>query len=401
MNKKTDIGNKIAIVAVATLITAVVSFVSIPHRATACTLGGVTGEIAAEDGIFFGQTMDNAWWKTRHTLWVIQPENGYKYIGTKAYIWGFWTGMNEKGFGYAGAAVGARDKDKAREGAWSKFDIGPKLLEKCVTVRDAIRELKKAKPFAPDISTRNVIMGDAEGNLALVEISYGRVNVQTLIQDGYVMRTNHFVSAQMEDMDSKEPDPYYCERLERAQTWFSERLEAGPPSIEVEELFEYFGYVYLTRLDSTSSGPGTCGIMQPKKLTYWFTYGWPRGNLPPTDLENRQLLQNMTWGSWIPFYLPELPPGQYTTELGQLTPLGIQYVYSHFSPNLQRDPDWLKYQSVDTMDTWYKPLEDVVSPDGYSPKDNPYGPGGFIGTWKRREGFVPCVSSDYICPEPE
>jgi len=204
----------------------------------------------------------------------------------------------------------------------------------------------------------------------------------------------------MEDMDTREPDPYYCERYERGQTWFANRVAAGTP-IEVEELFEYFGYVYITRLLSTGSGPGTCLAMQPKKLTYWFTYGWPQGNLPPKDLENRQLCQNMTWGSWIPFYLPELPPGQYTTELGQLTPLGVQYLYSHFSPGLQRDPDWLKYQSVDPQDTWYKPLEDVVSPDGYAPKPNPYGPGGFIGTWKSWEGFKPCVSSDWVCPEPE
>lgn len=390
---------KIATVIGAIVVVALVPFMAIVPGAIACTLGGVTGSIASDDGIFFGQTCDNAWWPTRHTVWVIQPEDGYKYIGTKAFIWGFWTGMNEKGFGYCGAAVGTRDKDKARENGWSRFDIGPELLKKCVTVQDAIKEFKKVKPFGPDISTRQCIIGDAKGNLALVEMSYAGINVETLTQDGYVARTNHFISDKMKELDYS-PDPYYCERLERAEQWFSDRLGAGSP-IEVEELFEYFGYVYLTRLLGEGSGPGTCLVMQPKELTYWFTYGWPQGNLPPKELESRQICQNMTWGSWIPFYLPEMPPGQYTTELGQLTPLGVQYLYAHFSPELQRDPDWLKYQSVDPEDTWYKPLEDVVSPDAYAPKENPYGPGGFIGTWTRSEGFKPCVSLDYVCPEPE
>ncbi|MEM3702915.1 MAG: hypothetical protein QXX79_00615 [Candidatus Bathyarchaeia archaeon] len=102
----------------------------------------------------------------------------------------------------------------------------------------------------------------------------------------------------------------------------------------------------------------------------------------------------MTWGVFIPFYLPELPPGQYTTELGQLTPLAIQYLYAHFSSTLQRSPAWYKYQSVDPMKPYYKPPEDVKSPDGYTPKYNYYGPGGFIANWTREEGLIP-----YTCPK--
>jgi len=52
------------------------------------TLGGVTGPMVANNDIFLGQSMGNAWWATRMTIFVIQPENGYKYIGTKADIWG-------------------------------------------------------------------------------------------------------------------------------------------------------------------------------------------------------------------------------------------------------------------------------------------------------------------------
>ncbi|MCD6472353.1 linear amide C-N hydrolase [Candidatus Aerophobetes bacterium] len=348
-----------------------------------CTLGGCTGSIVADNDIFFGQTMDNPWWPTRHTLFVIQPENGYKYIGTKAYIWGFWTGINEKGFGWAGAYVGCTDTPNPA--GINRFEIGPMLLSSCANVKEAIELLKKV-PRSKDFPPRNAIMGDAEGNLALVEISYTKANVETLTKDGYVVRTNHFISDKMKGVDKK-PDPYHCSRFERGTEWFKEIRRHT--KIHIEDMFQYWSYVYLTRLNDTTSGPGTCCVIQPKKLIYWFTYGWPSGNLPPKELENRQICQNMTWGVFIPFYLPELPPGQYTTELGQLTPLAIQYLYAHFSSDLQRSPAWFKYQSVDPMKTFYKPAEDIASPDGYAPKENPYGPGGYSGTWTKEEGYKP------------
>lgn len=370
----------------------------------ACTLGGATGswttDIPASEksqgkipsnkkhsDIFFGQTMDNPWWPTRHTVFVIQPEDGYKYVGTKAYIWGFWTGINEKGFGWAGAYVGVRDTPDP-EGI-DRFDIGPLLLAGCANVDEAI-ELLDGLPRSSDFPCRNAIMGDAEGNLVLVEISYEQINVETLINDGYVVRTNHFISDEMKGLDYKD-DPYYCERFERGNEWFE---EVQTP-LNVEDFFDYFAYVYQTRQDDPRSGPGSTCVIQPKELTYWFSYGWPGGNLPPEELELRQLNQNMTWGAYIPFYLPELTPGQYTTELGQLTPLGVQYVMSHFSSDLQSPPAWLKYQSEDPMEPFYKPAEDIVSPDGYTPKENPFGPGGMIGTWTGDDGFIP-----YIIPSP-
>lgn len=297
--------------------------------------------------------------------------------------------MNEKGFGWVGAAVGTRDRDSADPDGIDKFEVGPLLLENAATVDEAI-ELLEETPRNRDFSTRQIIMGDAEGNLALVEISYTQINVETLINDGYVVRTNHFISEEMKGLDYK-TDPYYCERLERGNEWF----EDVQTPLTVEDMFDFFAYVYQTRQDSTSGGPGTIGVIQPKKLTYWFSYGNPGGNLPTKELELRQINQNMTWGTYIPFYLPELTPGQYTTELGQLTPLGVQYVMSHFSSDQQRSPAWLKYQSDDPMLPFYKPAEDIVSPDAYAPKENPFGPGGMIGTWTRNDGFIP-----YIIPGP-
>lgn len=399
MDKTTKMSKKIASVVLAVVVVAALSFLVILPETIGCTLGGVTGSMAAEGDIFFGQTCDNPWWPTRHTVWVIQPKKGYKYIGSKAYIWGFWTGLNEKGFGWAGAYVYATDPPDPS--GIDRFDIGPMLLENCVTVSDAI-EILETTPRSADFPTRNAIMGDAQGNLALVEIGYSKIYVETLTQDGYVVRTNHFISDEMKDLDTR-PDDYVCERYERGNNWFDKELWHKDPQwpwyswahkdvseIQVEDMFGYLSYVYLYGLDNLRSGPGTCMIMQPKNLTYWFTYGWPSGNLPRKEDEQRQICQNMTWGTFIPFYLPELPPGQYTTELGQLTPLGVQYLFTHFSGDQQaRDPAWTRYQSANHMKAFYKPTEDM-SPSGYTPKENPFGPGGFIGTWTSSEGFVPC-----------
>ena len=336
--------------------------------------------------IFFGQTMDNAWWSTRLPVFVFQPEDGYKYIGTNS-AWGCADGMNEKGFGITGNFVNATDTPDP-EGC-DGFELGPLLLESCATVGEAIAVLEDL-PRGEDSWCRNMVMGDAEGNLALVEVSYEQINVETLTSDGYVVSTNHFVSDEMKGLDTK-PDPYYCERLERGNEWF----ENVQTPIDVEDIFDCFAYIYETRQNSPTSGPCATFVNQPKELTYWFTYGWPGGNLPTKELENRQICQNMTWGAFIPFYLPELIPGQYVTELGQLTPLGVQYLYSHFSSDQQRSPAWLKYQSDDPMKPFYKPAEDMVSPDARVPYENHYGPGGMIGTWTRTDGFIP-----YIIPSP-
>jgi hypothetical protein len=365
----------------------------------ACTLGGITGSATFQHEVFIGQTCDNAWWPTRHTVWVIQPENGYKYLGSKAAIWGFWTGVNEKGFAWAGAAVSARDKADADPNGPGLLEIGPMLLEKCVTVYDAIEFLEN-HPRKDDFPTRNAIMADAQGNLALVEISYAKINVETLTTDGYVVRTNHYTSDVMAPLGYT-PGASSLERLERGYEWFENWFTENPSQrknkMHIEDLFSpkdgFWSYVYEPLQGSLTSGPGTVIVMQPMELTYWFAYGWPGGNLPTKENELRQICQNMTWGAFIPFYLPEMVPGQYTTELGQLTPLGIQYVVSHFSRKLQSTPAWVNYQSDDPMQPYYKPAEDM-SPSGYTKKENPFGPGGFVGTWSGSTGFVPCPS----CP---
>ena len=355
-----------------------------------CTLAGITGSATSEHEVFIGQTMDNPWWNTRHTVWVIQPEKGYKYLGTKAYIWGFWTGINEKGFSWAGAFVSATDTPDPS--GINRFDIGPMLLENCVTVNDAIKIVTSVKRSA-DFPTRNAIMADAFGNLALVEISYAHVNVQTLTTNGYVVRTNHFISNVMKNY-CPPPDPDSVDRLNRGNQWFADWLATHRgEKMEINDLFSpkdgLWSYVYETRQNNLEEGPGTVGVMDPMRLTYWFNYGWPGGNLPIEANKFHQICQDMTWGAFIPFYLKEMIPGQYTTELGQLTPLGIQYVVSHFSHERQRIPAWVNYQSDDPLKPYYKPAGDMVSPDGYAPKDNPYGPEGYIGTWTTNNGFVP------------
>jgi hypothetical protein len=271
------------------------------------------------------------------------------------------------------------------------------LLEKCVTVNDAINLMQTVKRSA-DFPCRNAILADAQGNLALVEISYAKVNVETLTKDGFVVRTNHFTSSAMRGVNEKEPEPDAITvlRLNRGTEWFNRWLAKGGKGMKVNDLLSpkdgFWSYVYEVLQGDLGYGPGTVGVMQPKELTYWFSYGWPGGNLPTKEAKLHQICQDMTWGTFIPFHLTEMVPGQYTTELGQLTPLGIQYVMSHFAPKLQSTPAWVNYQSQDPLKPYFKTTEDMASPDGRAPKDNPFGPGGYIGPWTSKEGFKPLAS---------
>lgn len=362
-----------------------------------CTVCGITGASAKDNHIFFGQTMDNPFWPTRHVIFVVQPEDGYKYIGTTADIWGFSTGLNEKGFGLGSASASIEeDEPLDPRGDVNTFKFGPMLLSRCENVREAIEMIKGFKIGAPFFN-RNLIMGDATGELVLVEVGSKHLVVETITNNGYVVRTNHWVSRIPEYPEQvcrqeQWSDPYVrwnltCDRLERGRQWFETKLGNCKDGIAIEDImYDLFPFLYIPMLGQTDWGPTACFLVEPKTLTYWFTYGWPGGNLPPDELENRQICQNLTWGIWLPFRLSELIPGQYTTELGQLMPLSIQYLYSHFCSNQQRSPSWLNYQSDDPMKLWYRPPKDI-SPDPMRVQKNPYGPGGYVGTWTMDEGY--------------
>lgn len=356
---------------------------SISLTGLGCTLIGVTGQ-KSNNNTYIGQTMDNPWWPTRHTLFVFEPEDGYKYIGTKADIWGVCTGLNSQGFGLAGSAISTTESLDPN-GDTTMYNFGPDLLKSCANVDEAIEMIKKMKMGDP-MWARNLIIADAEGTVALVEIGFQNINVETLSKDGYVVRTNFWLSDKMAEWFEGTTCADNCIRYQRGLEWFESVKSRS--TIHIEDTFDYFTYVYQPLLNDPIFGPGTGCVIEPKRGLYWFTYGWPGGNLPTKELENRQLNQNMTWGAWIPFNLKELPPGQYTTEIGHLTPLAIQYLCSHFSSELQSSPNWLKYQSVDPMKPFYKPAEDIISPDANSPKKNPYAPAGKYGTWSEEEGFI-------------
>ena len=349
-----------------------------------CTLGGITGS-RADGNTFILQTTDNAWWPTRHTLFVIEPEYGYKSIITKSGKWGCSNGLNSMGFSILVAAVGSKEP-LPLDGDISMFEFGPELLKNCANVDEAIQMLKKFK-YTDPMWTRNLIMADAEGVIAIAEISNQTTNIETYTKDGYVVRTNHWISDKMALLGTKEVG-FVCDRYNRGLEWF-EVVNKDTSTFRVEDLFDYAAYVYAPRQGNQTGGPGAVLAIEPKKGIFWFTYGNPGGNLPTKELENWQTNQDMTWGVYIPFELKELPPGQYTTEIGHLTPLAIQYLYSHFSPELQRSPNWYKYQSVDPLKPFYKPAEDVASPNPYTSKENPYSPAGKPGTWTVEEGFIP------------
>ncbi len=121
-----------------------------------------------------------------------QPEHAYRYIYlTSAASPGvFSSGMNERGLVVADTHV-------------QSLDIGPgipryavmmELLEKHERVNSALDYLKGMR----HLGDGNLVLLDAEGNMAVVEA--GHSGVQVLYpQEGYVVATNHFASTPLLD----------------------------------------------------------------------------------------------------------------------------------------------------------------------------------------------------------
>jgi len=304
-----------------------------------CTIIGVTGNKAYNNDIYIGSTSDDPW-NTRTKLVVVEPENGFKYIGTMIVTPGPpvpWSnmitrGMNIKGFAYTWSYVHPVAEPTYLEAEGVTFaEFGDLLLRSCANVHEAI-ELILSIPRA---FHGNFLLADAEGNLALVEVSTQSVYVAVLTKDGYVVRTNHWISPIMAPKDGV-PDEFT-----NSSTWVRytralellEKVYIG--RIHVEDLMQIFsdtktyeewGYGICAGINSKKGGTVSSEIMEPKRLIFWYAYGWPCGVKP---LWPEQLHQNMSWGVYLPFYLPELPPGEYVTTDGQLTPLAIEYLKKH------------------------------------------------------------------------
>ena len=91
--------------------------------------------------------------------------------------------------------------------------------------------------------------------------------------------------------------------------------------------------VYIRRTRSASrvtwqGGTVSAEVYDPAKKTFWYTYGWPDGDMRNFDKKIYGFNEN-AWGAgaWIPFILDQLTEeGWYTDWEGRITPMGSRYV---------------------------------------------------------------------------
>lgn len=330
-----------------TLLATVLISYAFPTTATACTLFGATGKTTTEGNAILGSTSDNPYLPgPRKPVYVTIPKDGgFKFVHTPCLIKedsGQYTdvgsdrGMNEKGFSWTRSWVVPTEPENQNK--MNAVDWFLKLGSTVSTVDEAI-EFVKNNPKG--IGTQgNYIFADAKGNLAVVEVSYETVTVVEKYKkddQGMVARANRWESSAMKPLDdSAKGNPVYFNTSEYRYYHAMELLKASSEELNVELMKKILSDRNASANKTTphaeeisnhgaTDGTVSAEIYDPANLTFWYTYGWPDGDIK--DITAAAGENKNSWGTWIPFVLTELEEeGFYTDWQGNITPMGARYL---------------------------------------------------------------------------
>ena len=332
------------------LIAMVLSVATLPNAAAECTLLGATGEATSIGNAYIASTSDNPWIEgPRKPVYVTIPKSGYKFVHTPCLILekngdfldvGSDRGMNEKGFSWTRSWVVPKEPEAPNKTPAVDWFI--KMGSTVATVDEAITFVKN-NPKGIGCQG-NYIFADAQGNLAFVEVSYSTVTVaeQWKKSDGgYAARANKWESKEMIPLDdSAKGNPIYYNSSPYRYPKAMELLKAASGKIDVDTMKKLIAF--RDKEDANPDAPhensisnhgkegGTVSaeVYDPTNLTFWYTYGWPDGDMTNFNKAIYGANEN-SWGPgvWIPFILPKLTEeGFYTDWDGKITPLGARYM---------------------------------------------------------------------------
>ncbi len=309
-----------------------------------CTTAGATGSASADGCSLIGSTSDDPF-TTRTRLVVVTPQEGYKFIGAQiisgdtSIVADFdnmhTRGLNDKGFAYTwSAARPDPDIEPLSSGAIGIpfYQFGQLLLSQAKSVEDAIGLLESY----PRAIHGNFLFADATGEVAQAEVSTRSLNIETRTSDGWVGRSNHWISPRMAQI-SRAPNASDSTvvRFDRISTLMEEGAGRVDPAFltscfsdhaTLEEAgWSICAHGHKKNPDGNGRG-GTVSseIMQPSKGVMHYCYGWPCGG--SVDYPEEQVYQDRSWGQYLSFKLEDLEPGEYVTVDGRLTPLAIRYL---------------------------------------------------------------------------
>ena len=309
-----------------------------------CTTAGATGSASFDGNSIIGSTSDDPF-TTRTRLVVVSPRNGHKFIATQIVTGNtskipdfnnmHTRGLNDRGFAYTwSGAVPNPDIEPISSQAIGIpfYQFGQLLLSEADSVEDGIGLLESY----PRAIHGNFLFADSVGEIALIEVSTHSLNIETRITDGWIGRTNHWISERMSKIgqipqvtDSTEV------RFERILTLMNERKNKVDLSF-LEACFRDHSTLNdtgwsicahgHTRNPNREGRGGTVSseIILPSKGVMNYCYGWPCGG--NVDYPEDQVYQDRSWGKYLSFDLEKLDAGEYVTVDGRLTPLAICYL---------------------------------------------------------------------------
>ncbi|MGB9593529.1 MAG: C45 family autoproteolytic acyltransferase/hydrolase, partial [Anaerolineae bacterium] len=123
-----------------------------------------------------------------------RPTNGYPYIAVTTVGWPGLasSGINAAGLAVADTHVRSTDLGPGLPRWWLMMHI----LERCETVGEALDYLSSA----PRLGNGNVVLADARGDIAVFEEGHSAFGIRMPEGDqGYLVATNHFVTASLRD----------------------------------------------------------------------------------------------------------------------------------------------------------------------------------------------------------
>jgi hypothetical protein len=320
-----------------------------PRLLDACTIGAATGSVTRDgDPLVFSNSDDP--FTTRTKLVVVQPAEGYKFIATEIvsppppvpFNQMHTRGVNEAGLAYTWAYVmpSTEPNDGVAIGI-PPHQFGRLVLSQAATVGEAISLVEKF----PRAYHGNFLFGDASGEIALVEISTQSFNIETRTGDGYITRSNHWVSAEMSPIGADFFTESSTARLRRSD----EIMKTMIGSVDVHSLAaitsDHEGREQGLSICSHGApfwstpwagGTVSSEVIEPRRRRLWYCYGWPCGS--EAEAPEAQVYQDRSWGAYLPFELDSLEPGELVTIDGRLTAAAVKHLARSHSPERELTP---------------------------------------------------------------
>jgi hypothetical protein len=302
-----------------------------------CTIAAATGAATSDSAPLLMSTSDDPF-ATRTRLLVAQPPGGFRYIATQIVSpppmvsWSnmHTRGLNEMGLGYTWSYVTPADEptDATAVGI-PYYQWGNLVLSQAARIDQALALLERY----PRAFHGNYLFADASGEICLIEVGTQSLRVVARTRDGAIGRTNHWT-----DGSSILPEEIACDSRHRGER--IEQLLAAYTGALDRDRFMAICRDHEGRDDPAirhsicshgHDGQGdewfgtvSSEVIDPQSGTLWYCYGWPCGEAPAAPA--RQPLQDRSWGSYLPFRLAELAPGEYVTTDGRLTPRAFGYL---------------------------------------------------------------------------